>query len=339
MIVPCPIRDPKRQDFLKSQGWDHQPIRFLAGDCSFRRYYRLGSPSLGHVILMDAPPPEEDLKTFIDIDQILLGHGYSAPEIIAWHPDGFALIEDLGDQTFSKSLDQNVDIYTLYELATDVLIDLHKRFRPDEYPALPRYTKELYQREHDLFIDWYYPSVFHHPLDATGRTRWKEAWDEVLSFVLSQNTTLVLRDFHVDNLIYLPHRHGVQRCGLLDFQDAVIGPRTYDLVSLLEDARRDIPAALQTKMIERYLDAFPELSPEQFYKEYCSLGAQRTTKIFGIFTRLARRSRNPSPRYLPHIGRLWRLLDYDLQHPHLHPIKEWMNIYCPIEQRRVPDAD
>ena len=145
---------------------------------------------------------------------------------------------------------------------------------------------------------------------------------------------LVLRDYHVDNLMLLPGRAGVKACGLLDFQDAVIGPATYDLVSLLEDARRDVPPRLQSAMIERYLAAFPALDRQNFAASYAVMGAQRNAKIVGIFTRLCRR--DGKPHYLRHIPRVWRLLEQDLQHPALTPIRVWIDRHLPPARRLVP---
>jgi aminoglycoside/choline kinase family phosphotransferase len=149
-------------------------------------------------------------------------------------------------------------------------------------------------------------------------------------------TTLVLRDYHVDNLMLLPGRPGVAACGLLDFQDALIGPTAYDLVSLLEDARRDIAPDLVRAMFDRYAAAFPKLDRKALEAAYAVLGAQRNAKIIGIFTRLLRR--DGKPQYLKHIPRVWRLLEGDLQHSALAGVKEWFERHMPKAQRTVPDA-
>jgi aminoglycoside/choline kinase family phosphotransferase len=147
--------------------------------------------------------------------------------------------------------------------------------------------------------------------------------------------TLVLRDYHVDNLMLLPNRPGVRGCGLLDFQDAVTGPPGYDLVSLLEDARRDIPGPLQQAMTERYLTAFPALDRSAFSRSAAILAAQRNCKILGIFTRLWKR--DGKRQYLAHIPRVWRLLEADLGHPALGPIARWLDRHMPPETRCRPD--
>ncbi len=147
--------------------------------------------------------------------------------------------------------------------------------------------------------------------------------------------TLVLRDFHVDNLMLLRDRSGVRRCGLLDFQDAVLGPPSYDLVSLVEDVRRDVPDALRRAMTERYLAAFPTLDREAFLRSAAILAAQRNCKILGIFTRLWRRDGKPG--YLAHIPRVWRLIEHDLRHPALAPVAGWFDRHLPPIVRRLPD--
>ena len=146
--------------------------------------------------------------------------------------------------------------------------------------------------------------------------------------------SLVLRDYHIDNLMLLDGRDGVAACGLLDFQDAVIGPVTYDLVSLLEDARRDVPEDLAAAMRERYLAGFPDLDRAAFDASYAVLGAQRNCKIVGIFTRLC--LRDGKPLYLEHIPRVWRLIEQDLRHPALAPVASWLDRHIPPAMRRIP---
>jgi aminoglycoside/choline kinase family phosphotransferase len=160
-------------------------------------------------------------------------------------------------------------------------------------------------------------------------------WRRILPQAALPFSTLVLRDYHVDNLMRLPDRPGVRGCGLLDFQDAVLGPPSYDLVSLLEDARRDVPAGLRRDMTERYLAAFPALDRALFARSAAILAAQRNCKILGIFTRLARR--DGKPHYLGHIPRVWRLLSEDLGHPALAPVARWLDRRLPCERRSMPD--
>jgi hypothetical protein len=196
-------------------------------------------------------------------------------------------------------------------------------------PKMPSYDTDRLLAEAALLVDWY------RPLAAGPRDEFLELWRSVLPLAEVSLPTLVLRDYHVDNLMLLPGRPGVQGCGLLDFQDAVTGPPSYDLVSLLEDARRDVPASLRRAMTEHYLTAFPTLDRSEFLRSAAILAAQRNCKILGIFTRLWKR--DGKPQYLAHIPRVWRLLEEDLRHPALAPIARWLDRHLPPESRCRPD--
>jgi len=326
--------NPRYSRFLEKHGWQEKEISFLAGDASHRRYYRLGSAD-DHVLLMDAPLPMENIEHFIQIDKLLWDMGFSVPEILAADREqGLALIEDFGDHTYTRILEDTTKYIPLYETAIDVLIVLHKKFDAKLHKDIRPYTLAEYMREANLFIEWYYPKIFKQGLSESGRKAWDHCWREALNIVLDSKKTLVLRDYHIDNLVWLKNRKGIQRCGLLDFQDALEGSATYDLVSLLEDARHDVPKEIQNKMITRYLDAFPKLGHDGFFKEYYTVGAQRSTKIIGIFSRLA--FRDGKRRYLSCIPRLWKWLEGDLAHPHLKSVKEWFDYYIPQGKRGVP---
>jgi aminoglycoside/choline kinase family phosphotransferase len=327
------------EEFLAQYGWANRPCVFLAGDCSDRKYYRLGSEVTGFILLMDAPPPGEKLEDFIKVGALLSELGLSVPEVIAYDLDkGLALIEDLGDTTYSRILLKNkAPIRDLYELATSVLIDLHKRVESHrEGISLPPYSLDLYMKEVNLCLEWYYPSSYFTPLSSKAIEEWEDIWLCLLKPQINPET-LVLRDFMVDNLIYLKKRRGIQRCGLLDFQDAVYGSRAYDLVSLLEDARYDVPAEIQEKMINLYLEAFPQLDKASFLESYYILGAQRSIKILGVFTRMYKRY-NKS-KYLAHLPRVWKWIEQDLNHPSLKRLKEWFDLYMPSTERKVLNAD
>src|SRR6202035_4828843 len=174
------------------------------------------------------------------------------------------------------------------------------------------------------------------PLSDAQRDEYLDLWRTLLPQAALPDDTLVLRDYHVDNLMLLPDRSGVRGCGLLDFQDAVCGPPSYDLVSLLEDARRDVPAELRRIMIERYLAAFPALDRSAFLRSAAILAVQRNCKILGIFTRLWKRDGKPG--YLVHIPRIWRLLEQDLGHAALAPIAQWLDRHLPRGARRAPNV-
>ena len=328
-------RQAAMEDFLAASGWPGVAPVGLAGDASFRRYYRLDDGAR-RVVLMDAPPPFEDVRPYVAVAAMLRGLGLSAPQIHAEDAaHGFLLIEDFGNDRYTRLLAAGSEEATLYALAIDTLIALHRAVAVSGLPALPPYDETRLVAEAALLVDWYAPNVLGAPLPAAARDDYLARWRGILPQAALPATTLVLRDYHVDNLMLLPGRPDVQGCGLLDFQDAVLGPASYDLVSLLEDARRDVPSALRAAMTERYLAAFPGLDRAGFVRSAAILAAQRNSKILGIFTRLWRRDGKPA--YLPHITRVWRLLEEDVaREPALAPIADWLDRHLPRSVRRPP---
>ena len=329
-------RDESIAAFLAEAGWAAAERRPLAGDASFRRYERLRLDGATGV-LMDAPPPHEDVGAFHRTERLLLSLGFSAPRPLAVDEDlGLMLLEDLGERTFTLALAEGADETALYRLATDLLVELHRRAGADLVTGgtLPPYDDRRLLDEAVLLTDWYLPAVCGAAPPAAVRDAYLEAWLSVFPVARRIPDTLVLRDYHVDNLMLLDGRPGVSACGLLDFQDALIGPRSYDLVSLLEDARRDIPGPLAAAMLARYLAAFPDLDPVAFKASYAVLGAQRNAKIIGIFTRLCRRDGKAG--YLKHIPRVWRLLQGNLRAPELAPVKVWFDRHLPPPARIIP---
>ena len=326
-------RDRTRRAFLTGTDWRGARMTALTGDASFRRYFRLaGGPS--PALLMDAPPPQEDVAPFVRIARHLCSLGFSAPTVHAEDPaQGFLVIEDFGDATFTRRLAEGADEATLYTLATDTLIALHRHAGAASVDV-PPYDAAALQREADLLIDWFLPAVTGAPALAAVAGEYRAVWRSLYPLADAAPPTLVLRDYHVDNLMELPGREGTAACGLLDFQDALIGSPAYDLVSLVADARRDIRPALRDAMVERYLAAFPALDRADFLAAAAMLSAQRNCKIIGIFTRLM--ARDGKPVYLQHIPRVWRLLEADLAHPALAPVKAWLDDAIPSELRTVP---
>ncbi len=319
--------------FLASNGWDDGARGPLADDASFRRYERL-TRGEERAVLMDAPPPQEDVRPFVAVAEILQGLGFSAPEIRARDVEsGLLLLEDLGDRTYTRVLADGGDEEALYTLAVDVLIELHRRFDPVA-ADLPNYDDARLLDEAALLTDWYLPAVTGSTVPATARDAYLDLWRLAFAVARAVPSSLVLRDFHVDNLMLLDDRPDVRACGLLDFQDAVIGPVTYDLASLFEDARRDVPADLASRLMDRYCAAFPSLDRAAVEASYAVLAAQRSAKILGIFTRLDRR--DGKPVYLEHIPRVWRWLEGDLGHPALTALKAWFDDALPPPVRRTP---
>ncbi len=318
--------------FLQRSGWSRHHLQALAGDASFRRYGRLVDNGR-RAVLMDAPPPAESVRPFIRMAEHLIRLGLSAPAILAADEDsGMLLLEDFGDDTFSRRLAAADDDYALYALAVDVLAYLHRLPVDAALPSyLPRYTARRFIDEALLFTDWYMPDRLGEAVPTGMRSAFIDVWMAVLPTVLAAPATLVLRDFHVDNLIYLPDREGLAACGLLDFQDAVGGPAAYDLMSLLEDARRDVSDKLAASMIERYATTVGLDDRRGFQDVFAILAAQRHCKVIGIFTRLHRRDGKPA--YLAHIPRVWRLLERALQHQSLALVAEWFAAHVPASLR------
>ncbi|MEM7226357.1 MAG: phosphotransferase [Pseudomonadota bacterium] len=319
--------------FLAGVGWGDAERRPLAADASFRRYDRLTRAGGESAVLMDAPPPNENVAAFHQIQSLLLELAFSAPRALGVdQAHGLMLLEDLGDRTFTRALSEGAEEAALYRLAVDLLIDLHQRFEMRD-GDIPPYDDTRLLEEATLFLDWYLPAIGQ-PVSDQARADYLAIWQELLPVARRVPESLVLRDYHVDNLMVVEGREGLAACGLLDFQDAVIGPVTYDLVSLLEDVRRDVSGALVDELRARYLSAMPGLDPDVLAASYAVMGAQRNAKIIGIFTRLCRRDGKPG--YLRHIPRTWRLLEGDLRHPALAGLAAWFARTLPAERRVVP---
>ena len=223
----------------------------------------------------------------------------------------------------------------LYALAIDALCHIQQRFTPAS-AVLPPYDEARLLTEASLLVDWFLPAVTGTATETVLREDYLACWRAVLLHASGAAPTLVLRDYHVDNLMMLD-RPGLAGVGLLDFQDAVRGPIAYDLVSLVNDARRDVPPALAARLIVRYGTAFPALDRARFDAACAILSAQRNLKIIGIFTRLA--ARDGKPGYLMHIPRVWRLLESDLRHPALAELRAWLEARVPAARRGVPQIE
>lgn len=328
-------RDRVIADFLRAHGWPPESRRPLAGDASFRRYERLIDGDR-RAVLMDAPPPKEDVRPFLRVARLLTGMGLSAPHVLAADETaGLLLLEDLGDDTYTRLIARGADERMLYELAVDVIIEMHRRLPEEAKAELPRFDETRALPQVELLLDWYWPAMMGSPPPDAVRRSYVDAWREVLPKAARVPESIALFDFHVDNLLWLPDRPDVAACGLLDFQDAVIAPITFDLVSLLEDVRRDVPTGIVTACIARYLAAFPELAHDDFAAAYAVIGAQRNCRIAGTFVRLWKRDGKPG--YLGWMPRVWRLIAGDIAHPALAPVAAWFARYLPPEKRGAPD--
>lgn len=342
------------RDFLKKAGFADARRAHMQGDASTRSYERL---TLGerNVILMNAPrradgPPvrdgkpysavahlAEDMKAFVAMARGLREQGLSAPEVSASDlTHGFLLLEDLGAQGIVTG-DPPAPLEERYNVAVDVLAELHKRSLPGLlYVApgidyrIPNYDLDAFMIEAELLLDWYVP-YRGRAVAPEARAEFARLWRAALAPTIKVPQTWVLRDYHSPNLLWLPEREGLKRIGLLDFQDALMGPPAYDVASLLQDARVDVPESIEINLLGRYvkarLDADKNFVAPAFVQLYVTLGAQRATKILGIFARLDRR--DGKPQYLRHLPRVWRYLRRCLMHPTLAEIKAWYDVNVP----------
>ncbi|WP_174275047.1 aminoglycoside phosphotransferase family protein [Sphingomonas bacterium] len=297
--------------FLARAGWGDARVEPLAGDASFRRYFRARAPGRS-AVLMDAPPQHEDSRPFIAVTEHLQALGFAAPRILARDLEqGLILLEDFGDARMAEVIAADPARETpIYAQAIDLLRALHRA----DGGALPAYDMAVYQREAGLFPEWYLPAVGIGPDDG-----YAQAWQGALETIAADRSVTVLRDYHAENIMLLEDGG----LGLLDFQDALAGHPAYDLVSLLQDARREVSSEIERTMLDRYgaIDA----------AAYAILGAQRNAKILGIFTRLWKR--DGKPRYLAYQPRVWRYLERDLAHPALTEVKAWFDRTVPPEKR------
>ncbi|MFV0645747.1 MAG: aminoglycoside phosphotransferase family protein [Sphingomonadaceae bacterium] len=313
--------------FLQHSGWGDAQIYPIPGDASFRRYFRILEYER-RAMLMYAPPPNEDPGPFLHVAHWLSDNSLRGPEIYASSPDdGWVLMEDFGDSRVREWLDSHPsEEADIYRNAIDTLGQL------GTIPAGPfaHYDMPTYLREAALFVEWYCPAV---QLDV-DEAAYFSAWEQALGPVIErqQKPVTVLRDYHSENIMLLDPQHsqyGEQ--GLIDFQDALAGHPAYDLVSLLQDARRDVSPEMERMMLDYYLsqnDAGPD-----FEADYVRLGAQRNAKIVGIFVRLFKRDGKAG--YLPMIPRVWDALERDLAHPQMEPVRQWFDANIPPEIRQA----
>lgn len=329
----------------------------LQGDASTRAYERLhlvpGGPERTAILMIapkrpDGPPIRngrpysqiaklaEDVKPFVALARGLEARGLGAPRLFGFDlAAGLIVLEDLGNETI---VENGVPIEDRYRVAVDVLATLHGQGLPVTLPvegdtdhAIPRADLETLLIEVDLMPEWYLPFKGRHALSATARAAFTELWTRALSPVLDGPATWLLRDYHSPNLIWRPDREGVQRIGVIDFQDCLIGPPAYDVSSLLQDARVDVPDEMELRLLGQYArlrrEASPEFDMAAFARAYSVMGAQRATKILGIFARLDRR--DGKPQYLRHLPRIERNVVRCLAHPALGDLREWYESHLP----------
>lgn len=364
-----PSREQLARTFVARAGWGDAEIQPLPGDASTRRYMRIvrGGRSL---MLMDQPrgaeaaacPPDAgeaerlklgynamarlagpDCRPFAAVANFLRQHGMSAPEIVAQdYEAGFLLIEDFGEGRFADLIIGGRSEGPLYETAVDTLVKLHDVPAPrllavpgGDARYLLAYDSLAMQAEVQLLIDWFYPAASGKKISESAQAEFAQAWKDALSLLRVDRPVMVLRDYHAENLMWLDARQGVAKAGLLDFQDALAGSPAYDMISLTEDARREVSPELAEAMTARYVGGrraidrhFDEAS---FRFAAALLAAQRNTKIVGIFARLWKR--DGKPRYTQYLPRMWRYLERDLSHDALKSLKGWFDKHIPHSYR------
>ncbi len=344
-------------DFVKQSSINDGARRFLEGDASSRRYEKIVGPTKT-LLLMDMParpdgPIVRDNRTYssiahlaegigpvVAINDYLGGLGYSAPEVHdADIRSGLAFIEDLGSNVFDKMIARGVDMREPLQAAVDVLADMAVRIWPNSIPLRggPAHHVRPYDHaamliEVDLLPSWYWPHMKQTALQHDVNAGFKSIWQELLTKIPAENPVWNLRDFHSPNLLWLPERQGLRRIGIIDSQDCVMGHPAYDLVSMLQDARIDIDFQITDGLFEYYCslrEKSGNFDVREFTRSYAILGAQRATKILGIFARLFKRDGKPA--YLKHMPRVKRHLARNLSHPDLHHLKAWYDQNLPLD--------
>ena len=340
---------------LNASGWANAERTFMLGDASVRAYERLRKPNGERAILMISPPrPDgppvrfgkpysaiarlaENIEPFLAMAEALASKGVSAPRILAHDTDaGLAIIEDLGTQGVLGG--DGLPDADRYREATTILAFLHATDTPRTIPSvdgrtysIPPYDLDALLIEVDLLVDWYAPHFCGVKLSSAAKAIFQSLWRSTLEDIANARSTWVLRDYHSPNLIWLPLRQGLARVGVIDFQDCVLGHPAYDVASLLQDARVDVSDELELRLLSHYAmtrsKADPEFAMPDFAAAYAIMGAQRATKILGIFTRLDRRDGKPA--YLAHMPRVERYLRKNLEHPALAAIKGWYKTHLP----------
>jgi aminoglycoside/choline kinase family phosphotransferase len=322
-------REKGAQDFLARVD-SSAAMHALHQDASNRRYYRL-TGTKHPLLLMDCPPGLEDLGQFVKVANFLSAVGLGVPTIYEMDESvGYAVIEDFGTDTFTSLLNQSGDRHDsiaddLYRMAIDTLVCLHKQVTevPKDYPD---YLPDQMAEAACLMLDWYIPELSGQVVSSYTRAAYKKAWFAVLSRV-SEDTTLVLRDYHVDNLMLRKNQQGVSRCGVIDFQDAACGPRMYDLASLLEDARRPVNRALKESMQQYYAAQMGIEINAEFTESFVSLAAQRHSRVAGVFVRLAQRDKRE--HYLQYLPLVISMLADAVDDPVLEEPRSILDTLCP----------
>ena len=317
-------REELLREFIKNNSISENDMQLIETDASFRKYYRINK---NNVLIMDAPNERgESVKSFQIIDKILSEMGISVPAIHCIdEKNGFILLEDLGDQVFSRILNSDNE-YELYKNAIAVLAHIYlesikKKF---DNKKIYSFSIDILIEEASLFYEWFLEKHCKISLVNEEKIEYQEIFKKIFYEIDFTSSSLVLRDYHVDNLILLKNRKGINQVGVIDFQDALIGSNAYDLVSLLEDVRRPIKTTLKEKLIEEYID-LTGYDLRRLLQEMRYFSIQRNLKIIGIFSRL--KYRDGKPQYMELINNAWNFIYSHLEDPSFIELKTWIFEY------------
>ena len=321
--------------FFKKSGINNFKLKPIKSDASFRKYFRVYLKNQKkNLLFVNSPKKTENNLGYLKTTEIFRKMDLSVPKVFNFDlSKGLFLIEDFGSNTYTNSLKKGESVVKLYGLATDILLYINKNSKNFQ-KELPKYSNKKLINEALLFLQWYWPAIYKKPAKKIIIKQFVSIWKNLLNKNLKTKKVLVHRDFHIDNLFFLKDRKKLKACGLIDFQDAVIGPETYDLVSLLEDARRNVNQKIINKMYSKFEKRIPKKKKENFFKEYNTLAINRHLKVLGIFTRLSIRDKKKN--YLKHIPRLWRLTEKNLSYNLLPELNDWINEFFPKKFRITP---
>lgn len=358
-------REALRLDFLKTAGLADAARAPLPGDASTRRYERLTLPTGATVMLMDQAPAAESppadpswtpqqrlaagwnatarlsagrIDAFAAVAAHLRAVGLSAPEVVALDvANGLAVLEDLGDDLFARAIERGEPEEPLYMAAVEALAELHAAPTPGTLTGaggawpLQTYDATALKGGADLFVEWLPKLRPDFVVSQEARAEWDAVWEPVVEAAERDAGVMAHRDYHAENLIWLPDRAGTGRVGMIDFQDAVRAHPSWDLHSLLQDARRDVPAELEAAALDRYFALRPDMDRVAFMQSYAALAALNEARILGVFARLI--TRDGKPRYAQFMPRMWAHLERNLTTPGLEPISDWFRRFVPAGVR------
>lgn len=315
------------KQFLKNNNLEKYQLIKIKQDASTRKYYRIKNKN---IILMDSMEEENNNKEFVKLSDYLNSIKLSAPKILVKnHKKGLYLIEDFGSLTFNNAIKKKIDEETLYLNAIKLLVKLQSY---KNFPNIPKYGYNNLFKELDIFIEWYFKEI-NIKLSDDALNEWNILWKKALKNINKNSNTLVLRDFHADNLFWLPKRKNIKKIGLIDFQDALLGHITYDISSLLEDVRRKVSTKTKNAALEKFIKLKRIKNKNLFYENYYTITAQRNAKIVGIFIRLAREEKKH--KYLKLVNKAMKIFIDSLDKGNQNYLLNWINRNIPKNKIKI----